>query len=144
MKFSDHFIDQRVIIRAGGAPQTQPIVVAARNATPRDRSWLTFSGQVWHGGAVSTEHRVAETTTFSTSRPSNRRRLRRQLVRNVHFHMVGNSQSPSIVTEVLKHSLSQSDQRLNELRVLDLGAGNGIVGEELKALRGIEWVKTVA
>ena len=41
-------------------------------------------------------------------------------------------QSPSIVTEVLKHSLSQSDQRLNELRVLDLGAGNGIVGEELK------------
>ena len=91
MKFSDHFIDQRVIIRAGGAPQTQPIVVAARNATPRDRSWLTFSGQVWHGGAVSTEHRVAETTTFSTSRPSNRRRLRRQLVRNVHFHMVGNT-----------------------------------------------------
>ena len=90
MKFSDHFIDQRVIIRAGGAPQTQPIVVAARNATPRDRSWLTFSGQVWRGGAVSTEHRVAETTTFSTSRPSNRRRLRRQLVRNVHFHMVGN------------------------------------------------------
>ena len=94
VKFSDHFIDQRVIIRAGGAPQTQPIVVAARNATPRDRSWLTFSGQVWHGGAVSTEHRVAETTTFSTSRPSNRRRLRRQLVRNVHFHMVGNIHPP--------------------------------------------------
>ena len=41
-------------------------------------------------------------------------------------------QSPSTVTEVLKYSLSQSDQRLNELRVLDLGAGNGMVGEELK------------
>lgn len=41
-------------------------------------------------------------------------------------------QSPSTVTEVLKYALSQSDQRLNELRVLDLGAGNGIVGEELK------------
>jgi SAM-dependent methyltransferase len=41
-------------------------------------------------------------------------------------------QSPAIVTEVLKYSLSQSDQGLNELRVLDLGAGNGIVGEELK------------
>lgn len=41
-------------------------------------------------------------------------------------------QSPSIVTEVLKYSLSQSGQSLNELRVLDLGAGNGIVGEELK------------
>ncbi len=41
-------------------------------------------------------------------------------------------QSPSTVTEVLKYTLSQSDQRLNELRVLDLGAGNGMVGEELK------------
>ena len=41
-------------------------------------------------------------------------------------------QSPSTVTEVLKYALSQSDQRLNGLRVLDLGAGNGMVGEELK------------
>jgi len=41
-------------------------------------------------------------------------------------------QSPATVTEVLKYALSQSDQRLNELRVLDLGAGNGMVGEELK------------
>lgn len=41
-------------------------------------------------------------------------------------------QSPSTVTEVLKYALSQSDQRLNELRVFDVGAGNGIVGEELK------------
>jgi SAM-dependent methyltransferase len=41
-------------------------------------------------------------------------------------------QSPTTITDVLKYSLSQSDQRLSELRVLDLGAGNGIVGEELK------------
>jgi hypothetical protein len=41
-------------------------------------------------------------------------------------------QSPSTVTEVLKYALSQSEQRLTELRVLDLGAGNGVVGEELK------------
>ena len=41
-------------------------------------------------------------------------------------------QSPSTVTNVLKYSLSQSEQRLSELRVLDLGAGNGMVGEELK------------
>ena len=41
-------------------------------------------------------------------------------------------QSPSIVTEVLQYALSQSDQRLNELRVLDLGAGNGMAGEALK------------
>lgn len=41
-------------------------------------------------------------------------------------------QSPSTVTEVLKYTLSQSDQHLTELRLLDVGAGNGIVGEELK------------
>ena len=41
-------------------------------------------------------------------------------------------QSPSTVTDVLRYSVSQSHQQLNELRVLDLGAGNGMVGEELK------------
>ena len=41
-------------------------------------------------------------------------------------------QSPTTVAAVLKYALSQSDQSLNELRVLDLGAGNGMVGEELK------------
>ena len=41
-------------------------------------------------------------------------------------------ESPSRVAEVLRYAVSQSPQRLNELRVLDLGAGNGMVGEELK------------
>lgn len=41
-------------------------------------------------------------------------------------------QSPTIVADVLRNSVSQSHQRLNELRVLDLGAGNGMAGEELK------------
>ncbi len=41
-------------------------------------------------------------------------------------------QSPATVAEVLRYSVAQSSQQLNELRVLDLGAGNGIVGEELK------------
>lgn len=41
-------------------------------------------------------------------------------------------QSPATVTEVLRGAVSQSRQRLNELRVLDLGAGNGMVGDELK------------
>ncbi|MGD8726843.1 MAG: methyltransferase domain-containing protein [Gemmatimonadales bacterium] len=41
-------------------------------------------------------------------------------------------QSPATVVEVLHYSASQSHRRLNELRVLDLGAGNGMVGEELK------------
>lgn len=41
-------------------------------------------------------------------------------------------QSPGTVAAVLHDAVSQSRQSLNELRVLDLGAGNGIVGEELK------------
>jgi predicted TPR repeat methyltransferase len=41
-------------------------------------------------------------------------------------------QSPETVVDVLTRSLSQSQERLNELRVLDVGAGNGMVGEELK------------
>ena len=40
-------------------------------------------------------------------------------------------QSPATVVDVL-YSVSQSHQRFNEMRVLDLGAGNGMVGEELK------------
>jgi SAM-dependent methyltransferase len=40
--------------------------------------------------------------------------------------------SPATVADVLRYSVSQTSQRLSELRVLDLGAGNGMVGEELK------------
>jgi SAM-dependent methyltransferase len=45
-------------------------------------------------------------------------------------------QSPATVVEVLRNSVSQSQQEFNSLRVLDLGAGNGMVGEELKK-RGV-------
>lgn len=41
-------------------------------------------------------------------------------------------QSPSTVVDVLRYAASQSQLGMNELRVLDLGAGNGMVGEELK------------
>ncbi len=41
-------------------------------------------------------------------------------------------QSPATVVDVLRYSVSQCQRDLNELRVLDLGAGNGMVGEELK------------
>ncbi len=34
--------------------------------------------------------------------------------------------------DVLRYSVSETQQQFNELRVLDLGAGNGMVGEELK------------
>jgi SAM-dependent methyltransferase len=40
--------------------------------------------------------------------------------------------SPKTVVDVLRRSVHQAHQSLNELRVLDLGAGNGMVGDELK------------
>ncbi len=40
--------------------------------------------------------------------------------------------SPVKVTTILKSSVKQSQDNFTELRVLDLGAGNGIMGEELK------------
>jgi SAM-dependent methyltransferase len=41
-------------------------------------------------------------------------------------------QSPAKVSEVLKSSVAQSQEHLTELRVLDFGAGNGMMGDELK------------
>ena len=41
-------------------------------------------------------------------------------------------QSPTTVAESLRYSVSQSNKSVNELRVLDLGAGNGMAGEEIK------------
>ncbi|XOF35455.1 MAG: class I SAM-dependent DNA methyltransferase [Candidatus Electrothrix sp. YB6] len=41
-------------------------------------------------------------------------------------------QSPIKVTEILEHALNQSEHNLSELRVLDFGAGNGMMGETLK------------
>lgn len=40
--------------------------------------------------------------------------------------------SPQKISEVLKYCVSQSDDNFTELRVLDLGAGNGMMGEALK------------
>ena len=44
--------------------------------------------------------------------------------------------SPNKVTAILESSIKQSPDNFTELRVLDLGAGNGMMGEELKK-RGI-------
>ncbi|MFH1287366.1 MAG: class I SAM-dependent methyltransferase [bacterium] len=41
-------------------------------------------------------------------------------------------QSPQKITESLKYTIEQSKSNLTELRVLDLGAGNGMMGEALK------------
>ena len=40
--------------------------------------------------------------------------------------------SPRKVVEILKHAVAASESNFTELRVLDFGAGNGIVGEVLK------------
>ncbi len=40
--------------------------------------------------------------------------------------------SPGKVTSILESSVRQSQDNFTELRVLDLGAGNGMMGEELK------------
>ncbi|MEO6421169.1 MAG: methyltransferase domain-containing protein [Candidatus Nitrotoga sp.] len=40
--------------------------------------------------------------------------------------------SPVKVAEVLSSSIAQTQENFTELRVLDLGAGNGIMAEELK------------
>ena len=40
--------------------------------------------------------------------------------------------SPQKVVEILKHAVAASEHNFTELRVLDFGAGNGIVGEVLK------------
>lgn len=41
-------------------------------------------------------------------------------------------QSPRKVAEILRHTVEESRQHFSELRVLDLGAGNGMMGEALK------------
>ncbi len=40
--------------------------------------------------------------------------------------------SPAKVSEALRYSMSQVHEHLTELRVLDLGAGNGMMGEKLR------------
>ena len=44
--------------------------------------------------------------------------------------------SPIKVTSILEAAVRQSQDNFSELRVLDLGAGNGMMGEELKTLTG--------
>jgi predicted TPR repeat methyltransferase len=43
-------------------------------------------------------------------------------------------ESPNRVARLLDNVLDDNDQRTTDLRVLDLGAGNGMVGEELRRL----------
>lgn len=43
-------------------------------------------------------------------------------------------QSPAKVASILKSSVAQSCENFSELRILDFGAGNGMMGDELKKL----------
>lgn len=42
--------------------------------------------------------------------------------------------SPRKVTEALRHTVDGNKEHFSELRVLDFGAGNGMMGEELKSV----------
>ncbi|HAQ99373.1 MAG TPA: methyltransferase, partial [Verrucomicrobiales bacterium] len=44
--------------------------------------------------------------------------------------------SPKKVSKILETSVANYSGNFNELRILDLGAGNGMMGEELKS-RGV-------
>ncbi len=46
-------------------------------------------------------------------------------------------QSPKKVTQILKAALAQCQESISELRVLDLGAGNGMMGEALAQEHGV-------
>ena len=46
-------------------------------------------------------------------------------------------QSPKKVTQILKAALAQCQESISELRVLDLGAGNGMMGEALAQEQGV-------
>ena len=46
-------------------------------------------------------------------------------------------QSPKKVTQILKAALAQCQESISELRVLDLGAGNGMMGEALVQEQGV-------
>ena len=47
--------------------------------------------------------------------------------------------SPSKVTSILESSIKQSQDNFTELRVLDLGAGNGMMGRNSKSMAYHDW-----
>ena len=42
--------------------------------------------------------------------------------------------SPKQITEVLKHTIDVNKEHFSEMKILDFGAGNGMMGEELKKI----------
>jgi len=50
------------------------------------------------------------------------------------FYDILKCKSPEVLSEALAHALEEAGVNPRELRVLDLGAGNGMVGERLRAL----------
>jgi predicted TPR repeat methyltransferase len=50
------------------------------------------------------------------------------------FHEILDCRSPDVIGKLLKEELQQDGYEPDSLRVLDLGAGNGLVGEQLRRL----------
>ena len=42
--------------------------------------------------------------------------------------------SPKQITEVLKHTIDVNKEHFSEMKILDFGAGNGMMGDELKKI----------
>jgi 2-polyprenyl-3-methyl-5-hydroxy-6-metoxy-1,4-benzoquinol methylase len=55
------------------------------------------------------------------------------------FYEILRCDSPQVVCSLLQHELAEAGVAADELRVLDLGAGNGMVGEQL-AEHGAEFI----
>lgn len=55
------------------------------------------------------------------------------------FHDILDCHSPDVIAKLLKEELQRSGVEASSLRILDLGAGNGLVGEQLRAV-GAEYL----
>ncbi len=50
------------------------------------------------------------------------------------FHDILDCRSPDVIGKLLKEELQRNNVPASSLRVLDLGAGNGVVGEQLRTV----------
>lgn len=91
--------------------------------------------------STETQHLAQDEVHFFLYEDSNRRRIRFHdydviytypgLYEQVFYDRL-KCQSPAKVASILESAVEQAGEEVNTLRVLDLGAGNGIMGDELR------------
>src|SRR5690606_41064902 len=57
------------------------------------------------------------------------------------FHDILDCRSPDVIGKLLKEELQRNNVPASSLRVLDLGAGNGVVGEQLRTV-GVGYLRS--